>query len=185
MSDFLSISETFLGLLRGLRFSLCVIFLGLCGCHSGPEMVSASVTGYNHTSAEIIRFSINGAGGPRIPPNSGGGAEVCCGLLPVQWNPMLSAEIEWDKDPEPYGNVERDLFGQITKESRIRHALGYTHHTVKVSIPKYAEELCALQVHFLPCDQVRVSTTCFLPKHPSYPDKAYLEIKETDKCPVS
>lgn len=157
--------------------------VGLSGCRSGPKMVGAPVTGYNHTSAEIMRFSINGAGGPGIPPHQGGG-EVCCGVLPVHWNPGVRAIIEWDKDPNPYEKLERDQYGQIVKEAAIGHAAGYSHHTATVEIPAYAKGLCALQVHFLPCDQVRVSSTCFTPGHPNYPDKAYFQVKEPTLCPV-
>jgi len=156
----------------------------LSGCRSGPEMVGAPVKGFNHTSAEIMGFTINGAGGPRIPPNQGGGNEMCCSTLPLQWRPGLRATIEWDKDPNPYESVERDQYGQITKEIVVRHSAGYSHHKTTVEIPKYAKELCALQVHFLPCDQVRVSTTCYTPSNPKYPDKAYFNVKESVTCPV-
>lgn len=159
------------------------VLMLLSGCCSGSEMVSAPVTGYNHTSAEIMNFSINGAGGPRIPPNGAGG-EVCCGVLPVQWNPETLAIIEWDKDPKPYVLLERDENGQIIKSAAVRHSVGYSHHTATVRIPKYAEKLCALQVHFLPCDEVRVSTTCYTPNHPNYPDKAYFQIQEPTTCPI-
>jgi hypothetical protein len=167
-----------------VRGWMLMALVGLNGCYAGPEMVSAPVTGYNHTSAEIMRFSINGAGGPRIPPNAGGGAEVCCGVLPLQWTPGLRAIIEWDKDPNPYGSIKRDQYGQILKEALVRHSDGYSHHIVTVEISKCAEGLCALQVHFLPCDQVRVSTTCFTPGHPDYPDKAYFQTQEPPTCPV-
>jgi hypothetical protein len=175
------------GSVRGAMSSalVCVwVLLGvlaLNGCRGGPEMVSAPVTGYNHTSASIIRFSINGAGGPHIPPHQGGG-EVCCGLLPVQWNPNLKAIVEWDKDPEPYAKLERDQQGQIVKAAAVRHSAGFSHHSAIVEIPRYAEKLCALQVHFLPCDQVRVSTTCFTPGHPNYPYKTYFQLKEPSAC---
>ncbi|WP_253911876.1 DUF3304 domain-containing protein [Pseudomonas sp. CVAP len=156
--------------------------LGLSACHAGPELVSAPVTGYNHTSAEITRFSINGAGGPRIPPHQGGGSEVCCGIIPVQWNSGLRAIIEWDKDPNPRESLKRDQYGQIDKEDYKRHSSSYSHHTATVEIPRYAEKVCALQVHFLPCDQVRVSTTCFTSGNPNYPDKAYFQVKESTTC---
>jgi hypothetical protein len=162
---------------------MLMALVGLNGCYAGPEMVSAPVTGYNHTSAEIMRFSINGAGGPEILPYRGGG-EVCCGILPVQWDPRVRAIIEWDEDPNPFDKLERDHYGQIVKEAAIHHAAGYSHHAATVEIPKYAERLCALQVHFLPCDQVRVSTTCFTPGHPDYPDKAYFQTQEPPTCPV-
>ncbi|WP_228758827.1 DUF3304 domain-containing protein [Pseudomonas mucoides] len=165
----------------GKLLILSVGMLCVSACNAGPEMVSAPVTGYNHTSAEIIRFSINGAGGPRIPANQGGG-EVFCGTLPVQWNPGIRAIIEWDKDPKPYQSLKRDQYGQIVKEAAVRHSSGYSHHTATVEIPKYAEKLCALQVHFLPCDQVKVSTTCFTPGNPNYPDRAYFQAKEPTSC---
>ncbi|WP_226300274.1 DUF3304 domain-containing protein [Pseudomonas sp. MM213] len=119
-----------------------------------------------------------------MPPNAGGGAEVCCGALPLQWNPGVRAIIEWDKDPNPYGPIKRDQNGQILKEALVRHSADYSHHTAMVEVPKYTEQLCALQVHFLPCDQVKVSTTCFTPGHPDYPDKAYFQVKGSKICPV-
>jgi len=183
-------SGSLIGLLRNCGYRsygglLCVSLLGLSGCHTHPEMVSVSVTGYNHTSAEIIRFSINGAGGPRIPANLGGGSEVCCGRLPAQWEPGLEAIVEWTKDPRPYEPMERDQYGQIVKEGIIRHTSAYSHHSAMVEIPKYAGGACALQVHFLLCDQVRVSTTCFTRDNPKYPDKAYFQAEESKVCPHS
>ncbi|WP_285431655.1 DUF3304 domain-containing protein [Pseudomonas sp. fls2-241-R2A-110] len=167
--------------ISGRLLVLSVSVICVSACNAGPEMVSAPITGYNHTAAEIIRFSINGAGGPSIPANQGGG-EVCCGVLPVQWAPGIRAIIEWDKDPNPYEKLKRDQYGQIVKESAVRHSAGYSHHTATVEIPKYAEKVCALQVHFLPCDKVKVSTTCFTPGNPNYPDKAYFQVKEPASC---
>ncbi|WP_259464275.1 DUF3304 domain-containing protein [Pseudomonas prosekii] len=159
--------------------------VGLGGCHAVPDkVVSAPVKGFNHTPAEIMRFSINGAGGARIPPNQGGGNEICCSELPKQWSPGLKAIVEWDKDLDPYGAVKRDKHGQIDKKAYVSHSAGFSHHSTTVEIPKYAKELCALQVHFLPCDQVRVSTTCFSYSHPDYPDKAYFQVQESKTCPA-
>lgn len=166
---------------RGISLILSVSMFCISACSAAPKMVSAPITGYNHTSAEIISFSINGAGGPRIPPNQSGG-EVCCGVLPVEWSSGMRAVIEWDKDSKPYESLKRDQYGQIVKEAAVRHSVGYSHHTATVDIPKYAKELCALQVHFLPCDQVKVSTTCFTPGNPNYPDKAYFQVKESASC---
>jgi hypothetical protein len=164
---------------------LLVLFVSLIcvnACSAGPEMVSIGVVGYNHTSAEIIRFSINGAGGPRVPANQGGGSEVCCGLLPSQWSPGDRAIIKWDKDPKPYEALKRDQYGQIVKEAAVRHTASYSHHEATVEIPRYGRDFCALQVHFLPCDTVKVSTTCHTPSSPNYPDSAYFKVKEPTTC---
>lgn len=169
--------------LRG--FLLCMGLLGLSGCHTGPEMVSAPVEGYNHTSANINRFTVNGAGGPNIGPFEGGGKQVCCSALPAKWNPSLRAVIEWETDPN--ASSENKLPPLGTDEFRAaykKYAAHYVQHKVVVEIPRFTEKICSLKVHFLPCDQVRVSTTCFTPAHPDYPDKAYFKAKESTICSV-
>ena len=79
---------------------LSVVLL-VTACRSQSPMLSAPVTGYNHTSAAINRFSVNGAGGPNLGPHEGGGSEVCCGVVPRYWVPGLRAVVEWEKDPDP------------------------------------------------------------------------------------
>lgn len=183
---FLMISHLERKLLVGPNLSRVSILLAgvfwLSACNAGPEMVSTPVTGFNHTSAAINRFSVNGAGGHPISAFQGGATQVCCSLLPAKWNPGLRALIEWDKDPNPRGKIKRDKNGQLDKEDLKRHAASYSHHEATVEIPRYGSDFCALQVHFLPCDQVKVSTTCFTPKNPNYPDKAYFETRESNSC---
>ncbi len=168
-------------------FVLLVSLLTLGACSSAPsKMLGAPVTGYNHTSAAINRFSVNGAGGPNLGPYLGGGAEVCCGMLPRVWTPDLRAIVEWEKDPDPYSYgkwSERPYSDAWTKRMN-EHTQTYSRHKAVVDIPQYGENVCALQVHFLPCDQVRVSTTCYTPSNPKYPDRAYFEMKESTTCPV-
>ncbi len=42
---------------------LLIGFLFLQACQAGPEVLSAPIMGYNHTSAAINEFTVNGAGG--------------------------------------------------------------------------------------------------------------------------
>ena len=52
---------------RRLGWLLCISVLVLIGCAPAkPKMLAAPVTGYNHTSAAINSFSVNGAGGPNL-----------------------------------------------------------------------------------------------------------------------
>ncbi|AZE52021.1 hypothetical protein C4K04_6393 [Pseudomonas chlororaphis] len=76
--------------------------LMITACQSPSKMLGAPVTGYNHTSAAINRFTVNGAGGPNLGPHQGGGKQACCGVVPREWVPGLRAIVEWEKDPEPY-----------------------------------------------------------------------------------
>ncbi|MDE9745933.1 DUF3304 domain-containing protein [Pseudomonas aeruginosa] len=147
-------------------------------CQSGPDMLAAPVMGYNHTSAAINWFSVNGAGGPRLGPYQGDGSQVCCGVIPKKWNPNLKAVVEWEKDPKPHAAIRRDKYGRLDKDDYLRHASSYTRHKMIVDIPRYSEKICLLQVHFLPCDQVAVSTTYYSQGHPEYPDRKYFKKRE-------
>lgn len=178
----------FVGCWNSHRTRALVLFMGLftlSACQAETKMLSAPITGYNHTSAAINRFTVNGAGGPNLGPHLGGGAEVCCSVLPRVWNPDLKAIVEWEKDPNAGASVNWPPLGtDAYREEHRKHAAMYTRHRAVVAIHQYGEKVCALQVHFLPCDQVRVSTTCFTPEHPNYPDKAYFQVKESITCPV-
>ena|SRR5690606_29786999 len=165
--------------------TLCALLLAGCG-PAKPKMLAAPVTGYNHTSAAINSFSVNGAGGPNLGPHQGGGGQVCCGVLPTEWRPGLTAVVEWEKDPNPAAS--RDWPEPILSEARQKrleeHSRHYTRHRAEVAIPHY-EKSCGYQVHFLPCDQVQVNTTCFTPQHPDYPYKELFQLKEPKECPAS
>ena len=61
---------------KGLRtpdwlIALLIGFLFLLACQAGSDMVSTPIGGYNHTSAAINRFSVNGAGGLNLGPFQG------------------------------------------------------------------------------------------------------------------
>lgn len=148
------------------------------GCQSGPDMLAAPVMGSNHTSAAINWFSVNGAGGPRLDPYQGDGSQVCCGVIPKKWNPNLKAVVEWEKDPKPHAAIRRDKYGRLDKDDYLRHASSCTRHKMIVDIPRCSEKICLLQVHFLPCDQVAVSTTYYSQGHPEYPDRKYFQKRE-------
>lgn len=109
-------------------------------CQSGPDMLAAPVMGYNHTSAAINWFSVNGAGGPRLGPYQGDGSQVCCGVIPKKWNPNLKAVVEWEKDPKPHAAIRRDKYGRLDKDDYLRHASSYTRHKMIVDIPRYSEK---------------------------------------------
>ncbi|RTM16274.1 DUF3304 domain-containing protein, partial [Enterobacter bugandensis] len=57
-------------------------------------------------------------------------------------------------------------------------------HSKTVPLPDYTgQETCGITVHFLPCDDVKVTTSCFTYGSPSYPIKLPLEMKEPKVCP--
>ena len=162
------------------------LLLVLAGCGpSKPKMLSSPIEGYNHTSASINYFTVNGAAGPDVGPYQGGGGQSCCGMLPRQWYPGLKVVVEWEKDPAPYayGKWSEPMYSKEWGKRMDEHRTRLTHHQAEVEIPYY-EKSCGIQAHFLPCDQVQVNTSCVMPHHPDYPYKELFAVKEPKECPA-
>src|SRR5690606_19804925 len=86
-----------------LALLLTALTLGACQAQQ-PQRLGVPIEGYNHTSAAINWFSVNGNGGPNLSPNSGGGSQNCCVSLPTKWQPGLTVVVEWEKDPTPFAS---------------------------------------------------------------------------------
>ncbi|HIF7579573.1 DUF3304 domain-containing protein, partial [Klebsiella pneumoniae] len=53
-----------------------------------------------------------------------------------------------------------------------------------VPLPDYnGQDVCGITVHFLPCDDVMVTTSCYTYGSPSYPIKEPVRMKEPAVCP--
>lgn len=155
------------------------------GNKPSTEMVPAGIEGYNHTSANINRFSVNRAGGPNVSPFSGGGKQSCCASLPRQWRLGLMATVEWEKDSKPFGNPElaKGKYDEAWMQAFDRHKAQYfSSHRAVVEIPRY-ENSGALKVHFLPCDQVKVAANNITPGYPGYPYNFPRRMEEPKTCP--
>ena len=163
---------------------VCVLML-LTGCSGGaPRYLAGDLNGVNHTSAAINHFSVNGYGGRNIPPFGFGGG-MCCAMLPSQWQPGLKFEVEWETDPNPYAKLKRKASGYgADEEAYAKHAANYQQHRAIVDLPPYENRLCALEVHFLPCHQVKVSTSCWAYPSPNSPIKEPLKMQEPAVCPT-
>lgn len=158
------------------------MFLLLAGCSPGtPKFLAGDLNGVNHTSAAINHFSVNGYGGANISPYGYGGG-VCCVMLPSQWSPGLKFKVEWETDPNSTARLPR-LGTDEYRAAYAKHKAKYQQHSAIVELPPYEDELCALEVHFLPCHQVKVSTSCWRYPSPNSPIKEPLEMKEPAVCP--
>ncbi|MNE54907.1 hypothetical protein D3C80_1497220 [compost metagenome] len=57
-------------------------------------------------------------------------------------------------------------------------------HSKIVSIPDYTgQKTCGITVHFMPCDDVKVTTSCWAPGNSNYPIKEPLKMPEPKDCP--
>ena len=170
------------------RAALGVLFsLMLLGCvESRPTMLGAPLSGVNHTSAAINYFSVNGSVGPNIGPYGGGPrSQKGAAVLPLKWRPGLMVVVEWEKDPLPhdYVNWPEPLFSDAWSVRLRAHRTKYTRHRAVVEVAPY-NELGALDVHFLPCDQVKVAAGTAYYGHPDHPYKFPRRMEVPSPCPI-
>ena len=160
------------------RASFALLAMILYGCSSAEnEMAGGNIQAVNHTLSAVNWLSVNEYRA------DGGGGRSCCIIMPIKWRPGLKAHIEWEVDPDPF--AEAPVLG--TDEFRafmIRHKSNYRHHSATVEIPEWpGTERCGLSVHFLTCNQVKVTSSCWAYGSPNYPIKEPLKMKEPTVCP--
>ncbi|MEG1465206.1 MAG: DUF3304 domain-containing protein [Hafnia sp.] len=168
--------------MSGLRFVFLMFIFFVSGCShaSDDDYTAGDLRAVNHVDGIGINgFSVNGYHVPGL----GGG--YCCIQLPNKWTPGLKAHIEWEVDPNPLEKIpmKKKGFG-YEEEAYAQHKAKYQQHSTIVDIPQYGKERCGLTVHFLPCDQVKVTTVCSGYGTPNYPIKEPLKMKEPASCPV-
>ncbi|WP_196477191.1 DUF3304 domain-containing protein [Pseudomonas chaetocerotis] len=157
------------------------------GCATAPTPVQArsgSIDAINHTHWAINRFSVNGRNAVDIigPYQGGGGA--CCFAVPAQWKPGMTVRVDWEtgvggtKDFPGFADRARYLAWAEKVNAQKRQ------HSQVVPVPDYTgEDACGITVHFLPCDQLKVTTSCLTYDNPNYPIKLPLKMPEPTSCP--
>jgi hypothetical protein len=169
------------------RALLFVTALAATGCATAPlpaEAGSGTIDAINHTHWAINRFSVNGQNAVDIigPYQGGGGA--CCFAVPAQWKPGMAVRVDWETgvgyafDFPGYENREKYLEWKQKIHSQKRQ------HSQVVPVPDYTgQDTCGITVHFLPCDQLKVTTSCLTYDNPNYPIKEPLKLPEPKSCP--
>jgi hypothetical protein len=135
---------------RTLALMMLIFTTSACS----DSTIPASIRGYNHMKDLAINiFSVNGAMGPNVDTESGGG-ETCCVSLPEQWRPGLKARVSWE-----YDQME-DAPNPLP-----------ANQTAEVEIPRYPFG-GSLQVHFYANHKVKIVISPCSPEHPFYPMNA-------------
>jgi hypothetical protein len=93
----------------------------------------------------------------------------------------LIANIEWEVDPDDSVELP-SVTSPAFQEAYAKHAANYRRYSTQVEIPEYQEKVCGLNVHFLPCQEVKVTTSCWMVGEPQYPIKESLHMKEPAVC---
>lgn len=161
------------------RWLFAGAILALTGCSSADnEMVGGNAMAINHTVHAINWFSVNGY---RV---HGGGGSSCCILIPSKWRPGLKVHIQWEVDPDPFAYSNWPPLGTDGyRAAQVEHKKHYQHHNATVEIPEWpGTESCDLKVHFLVCNQVKVTVACALYGQENYPIKEPKQMKEPSAC---
>ncbi|MEH6493290.1 DUF3304 domain-containing protein [Halopseudomonas sp.] len=165
--------------------ALCL--LNACSAQTSPAKVKslgAPIEGYNHSGTTAInRFSVNGNGGSNVSVSSGGG-QTCCVSMPLTWHPGLTLVVEWEADPDPlaYISWKEPRSSDAWSKRLADHRTRYTHHRVEVEVAPY-EALGVVSVHFLPCNEIKVTAGVYAPGHPQYPYNYPGNMEEPSQCP--
>ncbi|MCO7643770.1 DUF3304 domain-containing protein, partial [Pseudomonas sp. S 311-6] len=112
---------------------------------------------------------------------SGGGGEQCCIILPDKWRPGLKANIKWEVDPDRWAKLP-GFDDPNYQAAYAKHKANYRQYSATVEIPEYQAKRCGLTVHFLTCQQVKVTTSCWETDMPGYPIKEPMRMKEPAVC---
>ncbi|MGV6395037.1 DUF3304 domain-containing protein [Pseudomonas caspiana] len=160
----------------------------LAACLLVPSVSASTIDAINHTHWAINRFSVDGRSGIDIIGPYQGGGGGCCYIAPARWQPGMTVRVDWETgasgmsplaDENP-GYLDwpkyLDWVGKIEEQKR--------RHSREVPVPDYTgQKVCGITVHFLPCDELEVTTSCYAYGSPDYPIKTALRLPEPQSCP--
>ncbi len=165
---------------RGPITALC----GLIGALLVQNAMASTLEAINHTHWAINRFSVDGRSGIDIIGPYQGGGGGCCYVAPSHWEPGVTVRVDWETGvayPDGFpGFADRSKYlAWVKKNDALTRTFSKT-----VPIPDYTgQNVCGLTVHFLPCDELQVTTSCYAYGSPEYPIKTPLHLPEPQSCP--
>ncbi|OAT23500.1 DUF3304 domain-containing protein [Proteus myxofaciens] len=169
------ITRKIFAIISGIAIALIAVYL-LFIRQPEEKYLAGSLHGYNHVKGTVVnKFKVNGNYGQGV-------AGTCCIMVPAKWTPNQTVLVEWEVDPNPYPTDSSSITDPAFKAYMRNHEANYRHYHKVVEIPEY-DDPCSMKVHFLPCQEVKVSLSCFAPWRPEYPIQDPLEMKEPAVCP--
>ena len=189
--------------LTRLVFIAVAMLLAGCDRSAREESVSGgsgTIEAVNHTHWAINHFSVDGQSGLDIIGPWQGGGGGCCYSVPTKWKPGMRVKVEWEtgvasaddvpeipetKRPDTkasyqvwqaYSDKKEEWYKKIKALNKVQ--------TKIVPVPDYSgQKTCGIKIHFLPCDQIKVTTSCYDYGKPNYPIKDPIKMEEPEVCP--
>ena len=150
-----------------------------------PTAQASTIGGINHTHWAINRFAVDGQSAIDIIGPYQGGGGGCCYIAPSRWQPGMTVRVDWEtgiaySDDFP-GFADRPKY--LAWKKRVNAQKRQLSKVV--AVPDYTgQEVCGITVHFLPCDELQVTTSCLAYGSPNYPIKTPLNLPEPQSCPM-
>ncbi|WP_460126548.1 DUF3304 domain-containing protein [Pseudomonas sp. S2_C03] len=161
-----------------------VLFGALVSVLTAQNTSAGTLEAINHTHWAINQFAVNGRSGLDIIGPYQGGGGGCCYIASSRWKPGMTVRVEWEtgvaySDDFPgFGDWPKYLEWVERIDAQKRR------HSQVVPVPDYSgQKVCGLTVHFLPCDELQVTTSCYGYGSPEYPIKTPLNLPEPQSCP--
>jgi hypothetical protein len=169
-----------------MKIRHCLMVLGallLAGC-SQPTARAGTIEAINHTKWAVNHFSVDGQSGiDIIGPYQGGGGGCCYGV-PPKWRPGMTVKVDWETGEASTKGFPGFADSKKYREWRDKIKAQNRQHSKVVPVPDYTgQKTCGITVHFMPCDEVKVTTSCANYGHPEHPIKAPLKMPEPNVCP--
>jgi hypothetical protein len=156
----------------------------LVGALLAQSALASTLEAINHTHWAINRFSVDGRSGIDIIGPYQGGGGGCCYVAPSRWQPGMTVRVDWET-----GAGSSKGFPGFADEAKYDAWLDKIDAQKRqlsklVPVPDYTgQKVCGLTVHFLPCDELQVTTSCYAYGSPEYPIKTPLHLPEPQSCP--
>lgn len=140
------------------------------------DYLAGNLHGFNHVKGTSVNwFKVNGYYGQ-------GAAGTCCIMVPAKWTPNQWVKVEWEVDPDAYPTDSPGVTDPKFDAYMKKHEANYRRYQKMVEIPEYGEP-CSVDVHFLPCQEVKITLSCHATNHPDYPIKEPSFMEEPAICP--
>jgi hypothetical protein len=164
------------------------IFCALTATTLAQNAYASTIEAINHTHWAINRFSVDGRSAIDVIGAYQGGGGACCYVAPQRWQPGMTVRVDWETGASGVSALG-DEFPGFADWSKYLDWVGKVdaqkrQHSKVVPVPDYTgQKVCGITVHFLPCDELQVSTSCYAFGSPEYPIKTALHLPEPQSCP--
>ena len=160
------------------------MFCALTAATLGQNAHASTIEAINHTHWAINRFSVDGRSAIDVIGAYQGGGGACCYIAPQRWQPGMTVRVDWEVGVAGSkgfpGFADRAKYYAWLDKAEAQKR----QNSKLVPVPDYTgEKVCGITVHFLPCDELQVTTSCYAYGSPEYPIKTALHLPEPQSCP--